>query len=370
MLCRLLMNALGAEAGPSGLPHPALRLVLAGATALAVALAACPFAVAWQKRMKIGEKTEKTPIEEERLRRRIASKSGTPTMGGVVVLGGLVLGCLLWTDPGNPHVAAALLSVLALALLGLTDDVMKLRGTGRTDRGLKARNKIIYQVIVGVTVGLMILKTNGAAFAPDGLFSGARPLTAAGPLAVLLFLGWSVVVVGTMSNATNVTDGLDGLLAGLAPMAALVLGAACWVAGDPLMAAQFRMAHVPGARELSVFCAALSGACVGFLWHNRYPARIFMGDTGALAIGGGLAAVALAARMELILALAGIVFVVELGSSVLQIGWYKVWRRRILPVAPIHHIFQRQGLAEPRIVFGFYLWGALAALLGLNLMCF
>lgn len=369
MLYRLLMDMWGSQSGLAGLPHPGIRALLACAAALLLTLATCPLAIVWLKRLRIREKTEKTPIEDPQLRRRIESKSGTPTMGGVVVLGALVLSCLAWADLRSSYVGVALLSVLALGLLGLADDRLKLRGATHRDRGLKVRHKLLYQAVLGAAVGLLLLKQLTPGTHSAGAFSAARFLSSTAPWAGLLFVAWAAAFVTTMSNATNVTDGLDGLLAGLTPLAATVLGGACWAAGKPELAAQLGIGHVPGAEELSVFCGALSGACLGFLWYNRHPARVFIGDTGALAIGGGLATVALAARMELLLALVGMVFVVELGSSLLQIGWFKLWRRRILPVAPIHHIFERQGHPEPRIVHGFYLWGAVAALLGLNLMC-
>ncbi len=369
MLYRLLMHGWSANGALQALLAPGLRALLACATAFLLALAACPFAIAWLTRLKVRERTEKTPIEDTDLRRRIERKSGTPTMGGLVLVGSMTAACALWCDPSSYYVRVVLLSVLSLALLGVADDVLKVRGPGRRDRGLKIRHKLGYQAVVGVAIGLLLWSRVGPLSAASASPSVGRLLSGAGPWAALLFAAWAALVLSTMSNGTNVTDGLDGLLAGLTPLAAVVLGGACWGAGSPALAARLGIAHVPGAQELTVFCAALSGACLGFLWYNRYPACVFMGDTGALAIGGGLATAALAAQVAPVLALAGLVFIVEIGSSLLQIAWFKAWRRRILPVAPVHHIFQKQGHAEPRIVHGFYLWGALAALLGLNLMC-
>jgi len=369
MLYRLLMHQSSVHETLHALLAPGSRAVLACATAFLLCLALCPFAIAWLKRLKVRERTEKTPIEDADLRRRIESKSGTPTMGGLVLVGSVLLACVLWCDPASYSVRVVILSVVALGLLGVADDVLKLRGEGHRDRGLKIRHKLAYQAVVGAAIGLLLWGRVGSLSAAGALPSMARLLSGAGAWATPLFVAWAVVVVWAMSNGTNVTDGLDGMLAGLTPLTAVVLGGACWAAGSPTLAARLGIAHAPGAGELTVFCAALSGACLGFLWYNRYPARVFMGDTGALAIGGGLATAALAAQMVPLLALAGLVFVVEIGSSFLQIAWFKTWGRRILPVAPLHHIFQKQGLAEPRIVHGFYLWGALAALLGLNLMC-
>ncbi len=347
---------------PEALAGAGTRALLAGATALGVSLAVGRPVIAALRRLKAGERTEKTPIEDEALRRRIAAKSGTPTMGGLILLAGLAAGSLAWGKLGGVALPAALATAAVMALLGMTDDLRKLRGAGHRDRGLKARYKLIAQGIVGAALALALLRRGPAGYGPP-LLSG---MSAA---ATVLFVGWAAFVVAAMSNATNVTDGLDGLLAGLTPLAATVLAGGCWVAGNAQAAAGLGFEHVPGAGELAVFCGAMAGAALGFLCFNRHPARVFMGDTGALAVGGGLAAAALAARHELLLAVVGLVFLAEFGSSLLQIGYFKATGgRRILPVAPLHHTFEMQGRPEPLIVRGFYLCGALAALLGVTLI--
>ncbi|MHC5033732.1 MAG: phospho-N-acetylmuramoyl-pentapeptide-transferase [Planctomycetota bacterium] len=363
MLFRALLHGWGEAAGT--LPNAATRSLLACGTALLVCLAAGRSMIAWLRRHNVGERTEKTPIEDEALRRRIATKSGTPTMGGLVVLGATLLACALWADPGNACVGTALFCTLALGALGMADDRLKLRASVRRARGLKARHKLAAQAVIGAGAAVLLLRHAPAA---GGAVYRVPLIPAAGGAAVVLFAVWGAFVVGTMSNATNVTDGLDGLLAGLAPLAAAALGAACYAVGTPALSARLGMAQVPGAAELSVFCGALAGACLGFLWYNRHPARVFMGDTGALAVGGGLAAAALAARQELLLALVGMVFLVEFGSSLLQIGFFKLSGRRILPIAPVHIIFERRGDPEPRIVHSFYVCGVVAALVGLSLL--
>ncbi|MFO8006406.1 MAG: phospho-N-acetylmuramoyl-pentapeptide-transferase [Candidatus Brocadiia bacterium] len=327
-----------------------VRAGLAALTAWALVRAAGEPLIARLKRAGVSEKTEKTPIEDSRLRRAIASKSGTPTMGGLILLAGLLAGCGAWADLTSPLLPPVLGCVAAMAALGLADDWLKLHGKGRTERGLKVRHKLLAQGAAGAALALVLLRQG------HGLRGWALPAA----------LAWGALVVATMSNATNVTDGLDGLLAGLAAPAAAVLGGACWVAGTPAVAARLGITHVSGAAELAVFCASLAGACAGFLHFNRHPARVFMGDTGAMAVGGALAAVGLAAGQEVVMALAGLVFLAEFGSSLLQIGAFRLLGRRVLPVAPMHHIFQRQGYPEPRIVMGFYLAGAAAALIGLT----
>jgi len=334
---------------PDGVPAagPALRAALAALTAAALAMAAGPSILAWLARHGMREKTEKSPIENEELRRSIAGKSGTPTMGGLIVLAGLLPAVLLWADLTTRQVAGALVCIAALAGLGLIDDYRKLRGKSHRDRGLKVRHKLLFQGLLGAALGLLLAQG-----------TGMRSLLPAA--------AWGALVLATMANATNVTDGLDGLLAGLIPPAALVVGGACWAAGNPSAAAQLGLHHVAGAAELTVVCAAMAGACLGFLRFNHHPARIFMGDTGSMALGGGLAACALGAGQEVVLGLAGLVFLAEFGSSLLQIGAFQLFGRRILPVAPMHHIFQKHGHHETAIVRGFYLAGMAAAIAGLG----
>ncbi len=349
MLYHLLQNV-----GPPRWPGVPLRAALAAITAWAVCLAVGPGILRWLRRVNIREKTEKTPIEDEKLRRAIADKSGTPTMGGLILLAGLGAGVLLWADLSATAPLATLSCGLAMSLLGMLDDRLKLRGKEHTDRGLKVRYKLLGQGLMGAALGALFLREAGVP-----RFPVLAAVPAAGLLAALL---WGALLVAVMANSTNVTDGMDGLLAGLAPPAALVLGAACWAAGTPAAAGRLGIPHVAGAAELAVVCAALLGACIGFLKFNHYPARVFMGDTGSMAIGGTLAAVGLAARQELVLALAGLVFLVEFGSSVLQIAGFQLFGKRVLPIAPVHHIFQKQGHSEPRIVRGFYLAGLAAAI--------
>jgi phospho-N-acetylmuramoyl-pentapeptide-transferase len=346
-------------------PVPA-RALAAGATAWLLCLALGPLAIRELKRLKVGERTEKTPIEDAELRRRIESKSGTPTMGGVFLVGGFLAGCLLWCDLRNVCLGVALASAAALAALGAVDDQLKLRGRGHGDRGLKVRYKLLIQAAIGAPAAVVIARRLG-----DSALRGVplSPVSHLHPTALavgIAFAAWGAFVLATMSNATNVTDGLDGLLAGLAALAAGAVGVACWAAGNAQAAARLGVAHVPAAGELAVLCGALCGACLGFLWFNRHPARVFMGNTGSMAIGGGLAVAAIVARQEAVLALTGVVFLAEFGSSLLQIASFRLCGFRILPVAPLHHIFEKQGHPETRIVRGFYLCGAAAALAGLN----
>ncbi|MHC4592180.1 MAG: MraY family glycosyltransferase, partial [Planctomycetota bacterium] len=206
--------------------------------------------IAWLRRHNVGERTEKTPIEDEALRRRIESKSGTPTMGGLVVLGAILLACVLWADLGNACVGIALFCTLALGALGMADDRLKLRAAVRRARGLKARHKLAAQAVIGAAAALLLLRHAPAA---SGVVYRVPLIAAAGWSAAVLFALWGAFVLGTMSNATNVTDGLDGLLAGLAPLTAVALGGACYAVGMPALSARLGVVQVPGAAELTVF---------------------------------------------------------------------------------------------------------------------
>jgi phospho-N-acetylmuramoyl-pentapeptide-transferase len=341
MLYRVLAHVFGWHL----LAQPALRAALAALSAFALALALGRPAIAYLRRRKVAEKTEKTPIRDEALRAGIALKSGTPTMGGLFLVPALLAACLLWGDLSDAATSAALVCTAALAGLGSLDDRLKLRSEARRDRGLKVRYKLLAQGLVGLGVTALLLHGRAA-----GLHAVVLP-------AGLVFLAWGTLLVMTMSNSTNVTDGMDGLLAGLAPLASAAVGAAALRAAGP-------------AAEMAVPCGAVCGACLGFLCYNRHPAQVFMGDTGSLAIGGALAVAALASGQEAVLLLAGLVFLAEFGSSVLQIAAFRVLGRRVLPIAPMHHIWQQKKFAERRIVHGFYLGGAAAALAGLGLVLF
>jgi phospho-N-acetylmuramoyl-pentapeptide-transferase len=325
-----------------------VRPAMAGATALVVTLALGRPVIGYLRRLKIGERTECTPIEDEQLRERIADKSGTPTMGGVFLLGGVLAGTLLWA-PASLPVALTLLCTVALAVLGAADDRGKLMGTAARDRGLKARHKMAFQACVGAAVGGLLL-ARGTSGGPATLVPVLGRL---GFLAGPAVIAWAALNTGLMSNGTNITDGLDGLLSGLVVFAAGIMAVACTASGST---------------DMAVYFAAVAGACAGFLWYNRHPARVFMGDTGSLAIGGGMACAAMMAGLEVLMLLVGAVFLAEFGSSLLQIFWFKTTGRRILPIAPLHHIPQKKDVPEPAIVRGFYMGGLVAALLGLALL--
>jgi phospho-N-acetylmuramoyl-pentapeptide-transferase len=304
--------------------------------------------ILWLKARKVGERTDKTPIEDAHLIAQISAKAGTPTMGGVIILVALLCACAAFGDLTNIMLWLPIACFAGFAALGAIDDWMKLTGKAHKERGLKVRHKLAVQFLFGGLLGLAYWHAS-----KDGLHA-PWPLHYFIGSALLMFV-WTSLVVATMSNAVNVTDGMDGLAGSLTLVALLPLGLYASSLGSP-------------AKEVSIFCAALGGAMLGFLWHNWYPARVFMGDTGSLAVGGSLGLVAVMTKTEFLLPFVAAVFLVEFASSVLQVLWFKATGKRILPIAPIHHIWQRRGMPETHVVWRFFIVGLLAGLTGLLLL--
>ena len=336
------------------------RTVAAAVTAFFLALAFGPRAISWLR----GRFREDVKSASGTLDGLHAAKTGTPTMGGLFTVAAVLLGGAIWADPANPLVRAAGLVAASFALLGAADDWVKLR-TAR--RGLTAGEKFAAQFgLAGVAAALLQTALHAAGAATDlalpvGGFS--LPLGAA-------FVPWAAAVTVAGSNAVNLTDGLDGLAAGCAVVAAAALTGLCYLAGHSLWAAHFAVPHVRGGGELAVVLAALTGANLGFLWFNVYPAQVFMGDTGALSAGALLAFCAVAVRQEVVLLLVGGVFAAEVGSVVLQVGCYKLTGRKPILCSPLHNHFVFRGDPETRIVVRFWIGSAVcaaAAVASLNL---
>jgi len=356
-MIQLLLQRLFGIGLPGLLGGLGARMLCAALTALLIAALGGWKLIPWLRRRNVGERTERTPIEDAQLRRGIVAKSGTPTMGGLIIAAGLFCGCLLWGRMENVHLWLALACFAGLAALGMLDDWMKLTDRGRAGRGLKVRHKLLVQGLLGAGLGVVYwlrVRSAGPAPMPAALLRDWALML--GPAVIL----WTALIVATMSNAANVTDGLDGLAGGLTLAALLPLGLLAYGPWRETIAGSD-----PQVRELALFCAALGGAVLGFLLHNVHPARVFMGDTGSLAIGGSIGLVAVLARAELLLPLFALVFLAEFASSVLQVLWFKATGRRILPIAPLHHIPQQHGVPEGRIVVGMLIVGWAAALLPL-----
>lgn len=330
-----------------GLPaSPAARVVPAFLTSGITALFVGPTVIQWLQNNDVAERTEKTPIEDDQLRNRINKKSGTPTMGGLIIVIGLLAGCLLWGNLTDAQLAMALICFGGMAILGLIDDWYKL--TREQSNGIKVRYKLLAQMGLGALIGGLIILTQ-----PDWWATWADQLAwIPASVAGAGLLIWCGLVVATMSNAVNVSDGLDGLAGGLTIIALVPLG---WI----LFQQKQTIPATSG--ELLVYVAAMTGAVAGFLHHNWHPARVFMGDTGSLALGGGIGLVALLSGIELALPVVALVLLSELASSVLQVVWFKATGRRILPISPLHHIWQQKDIPEKHIVTGFLLTGFVVA---------
>jgi len=334
------------------------RAAMASLTAFVLTLALAPWVIRWLKSLKVGQRIRQK--EEVRdLYELHRHKDGTPTMGGLLILlsfGGAVL---LWGDLLNLKLILALGVTLALGALGFLDDLAKLRAN--RSLGLTARAKLAWQILVGVAfASILLMDPSYPKFLEIPFLKG--PAAGLGYW-VLPFI--VLVVVGT-SNAVNLTDGLDGLAIGCAVMIALCMTAMSYLTGHRVFADYLWIPYVPGAGELAVFCAALAGAGMGFLWYNSHPASLFMGDTGSLALGGAIGAVAVLIKKELLLVLVGGIFVIEALSVIVQVVSFRLSGRRVFRMAPLHHHFQLIGWPESKVTIRFWIVGAVLALLSLS----
>ena len=302
------------------------------------------------------------------------SKVGTPTMGGVIILLCTIVPTLLWARLDNRYVIVAMIATLWTGVIGFIDDYLKI--IQGKPRGLVARYKLIGQITFGVALGIYLLVWPMAPNLPD-----ANAITLPFfkwvliPLPVPVFVAFVALVTAGTSNAVNLTDGLDGLAAGLAMIAAGTFAVFAYVIGRVDTSAYLNIFYLVNSGELTIFCTALAGACLGFLWFNSYPAQVFMGDTGSLAVGGALGTVAILLKSEFLLLIVGGVFVAETVSVILQTGVFKYRKRRygaeyarehrVFRMAPLHHHFEKSGWAEPLIVTRFYILGIFCALLAL-----
>ncbi len=326
-------------------------------TALVISLALGPLVIGWLRGFQNGGQ----PIREDGPAGHLLTKKGTPTMGGVLILLALVLSTLLWVDLRNGLVWAVLFVTVGYGGLGFADDWLKV--TKRNTKGVSARMKLVVQAAIGVVGATWIMLV-----LPPAIASGfAIPLFKE----TLIGLGLVFPLVGMLvlmgaSNSVNLTDGLDGLAIVPVMIAAAVFTLIAYLVGNRVFADYLQLHAVPGANELAVFCAALIGAGLGFLWFNAPPAAVFMGDTGSLALGGALGAVAIATKHEVVLAIVGGLFVVETVSVIIQVFWFKRTGRRVFLMAPLHHHFEKKGWAEATIVIRFWIIAMVLALVGLS----
>jgi phospho-N-acetylmuramoyl-pentapeptide-transferase len=301
------------------------------------------------------------PIRNDGPASHLMTKKGTPTMGGLLILITLTVATLMWADLTNRYVWIVLGVMLTFGAVGFWDDYLKV--TKRNPKGVPGKIKIFLSVIVAGVAAWLIAQGSPPAlrymmavpFLKDVLL----------PLGILGFLGFSVVVMVGASNSVNLTDGLDGLAIGPVIMASAVFGLIAYVVGNTVLTNYLYLHHIPRAGELAVLLSALVGAGLGFLWFNAPPAMVFMGDTGSLAIGGALGAVAVVTKHEIVLAIVGGLFVLETVSVIVQVLSYKWTGKRVFRMAPLHHHFEQKGWAEPTIVFRFWIIAAILAMAGL-----
>lgn len=288
-------------------------------------------------------------------------KAQTPSMGGLLVIASILCSVLLWADLGNPFVWIVLVTMTALCALGFRDDYLKMRRNNA--RGVRGKVKLAVQIGAAVLLGGYLIWTSSAwtrIEVPFWVKGGGLELGIAG------YLIFVVLVLAGSSNAVNLTDGLDGLAIGCAVFLALTYAVLSYVTGHALFANYLFLPHIENAGELTVFCAALAGAGLGFLWFNSHPATVFMGDTGSLAIGGSIGAVAILIKKELLLILVGGIFVFEAVSVLLQVASFRLTGKRIFKMAPVHHHFQLAGWKESKVVIRFWILAVVLSLLGLS----
>jgi phospho-N-acetylmuramoyl-pentapeptide-transferase len=348
------------------------RTAFASLTALLIALFIGPWVIQKLREFQIGQYVRDDGPQSH------LKKSGTPTMGGILIVIAIVLPTLLWSDPSNPFVWITVLSTLAYAAIGFADDYIKV--VQRRSLGLTARAKLFWQGTAGaaVAVTLAILSEFKMfstqlsvpfikSWRPDLLWH-LWPSTIP-HLAFLAFLPFAIFVVLVLtlsSNAVNLTDGLDGLAIGCTIIAAGALAVLTYVSGHVVFADYLELQRMPMVGELTVFCGSMVGASIGFLWYNAHPAEVFMGDVGSLALGGAIGTVAIVIRQELLLPFIGGIFLLEAISVILQVGSYKLRKKRIFKMAPLHHHFEQLGWSESKVIVRFWIGALVFALFALT----
>lgn len=331
-----------------------LRTILGVMTALGIALIVGPTMIRHLSFKQIGQVIRDDGPESH------LSKAGTPTMGGALILVAIAISTLLWADLSNKYIWVVLAVTLGFGIIGFIDDYIKL--VRQDPKGLLSRYKYFWQSVVGAGAAIFLYMTVSMPAETELIIPFFKHVVI--PMGAWYMLLTYLVIVGT-SNAVNLTDGLDGLAIMPTVMVAAALGLFSYLTGHAEFARYLSIPYIPGAGELTVFCAAMVGAGLGFLWFNTYPAQVFMGDIGALALGAALGTVAVLVRQELVLLIMGGVFVVETLSVVVQVASYKLRGKRVFLMAPIHHHYELKGWPEPRIIVRFWIITVFLVLVGL-----
>lgn len=371
MLYWLLFEKLQPIFGPLRLfGYVTFRTAFALLTALLISLLLGPYMIRKLRELAIGQFIrEDGPKSHE-------AKAGTPTMGGLLIIISILVPTLLWANLRVVHVWIAMGSLIGFGAIGFYDDYTKLKKM--RNLGLTARQKFLLQVLVAMAIGFVLLLLNAKGsystamnvpfiknFKPDLILEAFAHNPWTFPLAFAPFYIFMILVLVGSTNAVNLTDGLDGLAIGLMIIASSAMTALCYLAGHREFATYLELQRVPGASELTIFCATMVGASLGFLWYNAHPAEVFMGDVGSLALGGSMGTVAVLIKQELLLPFIGGVYVLELLSVVLQVGSFKMRGKRIFKMAPIHHHFEMLGWKESKIIARFWIVGLIMALFAL-----
>ena len=324
-------------------------------TALLISFLAGPAVIAWLK----SKQGTGQPIREDGPQSHLQRKKGTPTMGGFLILLALTCSTLLWADLSNPYVWIVLLVTVGFGLIGFFDDYTKL--TRNSHHGIPARARLLLEFLLAAVACVVL----AFVMRPPLANSLALPF-----LNTLVQVGWlyipfGVLVIAGSSNAVNLTDGLDGLAIVPSMIAVGCFGLIAYLVGNAIYARYLLIPHVPGSGELTVFCAAMIGAGLGFLWYNAPPASVFMGDTGSLSIGGALGTIGVITKHEIVLAIIGGLFVLEAISVIVQVASFKLTGRRVFRMAPLHHHFEQKGWEEPTVVIRFWIVASILAIAGL-----
>ncbi len=350
-----------------------VRTAVASLTALVLSLLLGPWMIERLRAMQV-----KQYIREEGPKAHQA-KAGTPTMGGVLIVAAIVIPTLLWADLRNAHVLIALAATLAFGAIGFVDDYSKV--VRKHNRGLTAAGKFALQVLTCIFVGAMLigLQAKGTYSTQlsvpfvkrlhpnlviESLLSGRHEWEWG--LAYVPFVLFLVLVIAGLSNGVNLTDGLDGLAIGCVLISSVALTIITYVSSNARFAEYLEIQRIPDAAELTIFCGSLAGASLGFLWYNAHPAEIFMGDVGSLALGGAIGTVAVIFKQEILMLSIGGIFILELLSVIIQVGWFKMTGKRVFRMAPLHHHFELMGWSESKIIVRFWILALVFALFSLT----
>ena len=300
------------------------------------------------------------PIRQDGPIDHIIKKSGTPTMGGIIIIIGIISSTILWADLTNIFIWTLIFVSLSLGILGFIDDLLKIKL--ENSRGLNSKLKFLGQFIIGVITLIILIKYSNHEYLYNLYFPFFKNLILQ---MGLFFIPFALFVIIGSSNAVNLTDGLDGLATVPVMLVALSFTLISYVVGNTIFSDYLKLQYIPDVGEISIFCGSIVGSCLGFLWYNAPPAKIFMGDTGSLSLGGSLAAVAIIVKHEIVLAIIGGLFVLETVSVIIQVISFKLTGKRVFRMAPIHHHFEKKGWAESTIVIRFWIISIILALIGL-----